>query len=132
MSEMLQHYDLKVSIVWETIEFKRNRYIHDRVAGGPVFEEAIHKYPSLKGVCADAGYCKTMEQFVEKVLKKTIEISQRIRPGWAVLPKRWAVERTFAWLNHFRRLSKDYKITVKSAGNIIIIAHSMILLRRLA
>ena len=104
---------------------------HDTVSGCPVFEEAVHKYPSLKGVCADAGYRKTMEEFVTKVLKKTIEISERITPGWAVIAKRWVVERTFAWLNHFRRLSKDYEFAVKSAENIVMIAHSMILLKQL-
>ena len=106
--------------------------IHDTVSGCQVFEEALKKYPSLKGVCADAGYRKTMEEFVEKILKKTIEISERITPGWAVLAKRWVVERTFAWLNHFRRLSKDYEIAVQSAETIIMIAHSMTLLKRLA
>ena len=105
--------------------------IHDTVSGCEVFEEAIRKYPTLQGVCADAGYRKTMEEFVEKVLKKTIEISQRITPGWAVLAKRWVVERTFAWLNHFRRLSKDYEIAINSAENNVMIAHSMLLIKRL-
>jgi len=54
---------------------------------------------------------------VQKVLKKTVEISARITPGWAILAKRWVVERTFAWLNHFRRLAKDYEIGVQSAEN---------------
>ena len=106
--------------------------IHDTVAGGNVFKRALQKYPTLKGVCADAGYRKTMEAFVRTVLKKTILISQRITPGWAVLAKRWVVERTFAWLNHFRRLSKDYEINTNSAETLIIIAHSMTLLKRLA
>ncbi len=106
--------------------------IHDTVSGGCVFQEALKKYPTLKGVCADAGYRKTMEEFVTKVLKKTVEISTRITPGWAVLAKRWVVERTFAWLNHFRRLSKDYEISTKTAETFVMIAHSMILLKRLA
>ena len=42
-----------------------------------------------------------------------IEISERIAEEWAVLAKRWVVERTFAWLNHFRRLSKDYEFSTK-------------------
>ena len=92
---------------------------HDTVAGCSVFEDAIKKYPTLKGVCADAGYRKTMEEFVQKILKKTIEISARITPGWAVLAKRWIVERTFAWLNHFRRLSKYYEIAVSAAENTV-------------
>jgi len=72
-----------------------------------------------------------MEAFVKDAMKKTIEISARITPGWAILAKRWVVERTFAWLNHFRRLSKDYEIAVKSAENNVMIAHSALLLRRL-
>lgn len=61
--------------------------IHDTV-GCHVFEGAIKKYPSLQGVCADAGYRKTMENFVETVLNKTIEISERITPRWTLLAKR--------------------------------------------
>ena len=104
---------------------------HDTVAGCLVFKETLEKYPTLKGVCADAGYRKTMEEFVKTVLGKTIEISERITPGWAVLAKRWVVERTFAWLNHFRRLSKDYEITTQSSEYNVMIAHSMTLLRRI-
>lgn len=106
--------------------------IHDTVSGCCVFQETLSKYPSLQGVFADAGYRKTMEEFVKKVLQKSIEISERIQPGWAVIAKRWVVERTFAWLNHFRRLSKDYEISIKSAETIIVIAHSMTLLKRLS
>ena len=104
---------------------------HDTVSGCTVFEEALAKYPSLQGVCADAGYRKTFENFVRNMLSKTVEISARIAPGWAILAKRWVVERTFAWLNHFRRLSKDYEIALKSAENNVMIAHSMVLIRRL-
>lgn len=105
---------------------------HDTVAGCDVFEEAIKKYPTLQGVCADAGYRKTFEEFVQNLLKKTVEISARITPGWAILAKRWVVERTFAWLNHFRRLAKDFEIALCSAENNVMIAHSMMLLKRLA
>ena len=104
---------------------------HDTVAGCKVFEKAVQKYPSLLGVCADAGYRKKMEIFVINVLKKTIKISKRIVKQWSLLPKRWVVERTFSWLNHFRRLSKDYEITTSSAENFVIIAHSLGLLKRL-
>jgi putative transposase len=104
---------------------------HDTVAGCKVFEKAVQKYPSLLGVCADAGYRKTMEIFVINVLKKSIEISKRIVKKWSLLPKRWVVERTFSWLNNFRRLSKDYEITTSSAENYVIIAHSLGLLKRI-
>ena len=106
--------------------------IHDTVGGCGVFDESVEKYPSLQGVCADAGYRKTFEEFVQKVLKKTVGISARITQGWAILAKRWVVVRTFAWINHFRRLAKDYEIGVQSAANNVMIAHSMLLIRRLA
>lgn len=104
---------------------------YDSVAGCGVFEEALKKYSSLQGVCADAGYRKTFELFVQNSLKKVVEISARITPGWAILAKRWVVERTLAWLGHFRRLSKDYEIAIKSAENNVMIAHCILLLRRL-
>lgn len=105
--------------------------IHDTVSGQVVFYDACEKYPTIKGVCADAGYRKTMENFVRNVMRKSIEISSRITDEWCILPKRWIVERTFAWLNHFRRLAKDFEITVSSAENYVMIAHSMLLIKRL-
>jgi transposase len=103
---------------------------HDTVAGCQVFKETLDKYPSLKGVSADEGYRKTMENFVTDVLKKTIEISKRIKNEWAILAKRWLVERTFAWLNPFRRLAKDFEISISSEEAFVMIAHSMVLIQR--
>lgn len=104
--------------------------IHDTVAGGSVFEKALEKYPSILGVCADAGYRKTFEATFAN-LGKSVDISERIKPeGWQILPKRWRVERTFGWMNSSRRLSKDYEINTKSAENMTIISHLHTLLRR--
>lgn len=105
--------------------------IHDTVAGCGVFKSVLEKYPSVVGVCGDEGYRGTFLRFVEGLGKKC-DISERIKPkGWRVLPKRWCVERTFGWLNGFRRLSKDYEISTKSEESMIMIAHSTTLLRRL-
>ena len=53
--------------------------IHDTKGGCRVFEQAVKVFPSLKGVCADAGYRKTFEDFVKGVLGKTVEIVERIK-----------------------------------------------------
>ncbi|WP_010597751.1 transposase [Rickettsiella massiliensis] len=58
------------------------------------------------------GYCKTDEEYVQNILKRTIEISIRITPGWKILAKKWFIERTVSWLNHFRRLAKDFQLAV--------------------
>jgi hypothetical protein len=47
--------------------------VHDTVAGCHVIEEAFKKYPTLKGVCADAGYRKTFENHVAHMLQKTVD-----------------------------------------------------------
>ncbi|PPE03166.1 hypothetical protein [Holospora curviuscula] len=49
---------------------------HNTVGGCNVFQEALQQYPTLKGVCVDAGYGKTMIEFLGNVLNKTIEISE--------------------------------------------------------
>ena len=83
--------------------------IHDTVGGCRVFEDAYDKYPSIEGVCGDEGYRKTFEMLVLSLCLR-IDISKKIKPEWHIIPKRWRVERTFSWMNHDRRLSKDYEI----------------------
>lgn len=106
--------------------------IHDTVGGCDVMDRTTEKFPSLKGVSADEGYRKTLENHVIQTLGLTIEISKKIKDGWAVLAKRWVVERTFAWINNYRRLSKDFEILTASAENMIRISMVQIMLDKLA
>jgi putative transposase len=52
--------------------------------------------------------------------------------GFQVLPKRWVIERTFAWFNHWRRLSKEYEVLPKSTEALVYIGMIRLMLRRLA
>ena len=52
--------------------------------------------------------------------------------GFVVLPRRWVVERTFAWLTHCRRLSKDYEVLPSSSEAMIYLAMTRLMIRRLA
>ena len=52
--------------------------------------------------------------------------------AFAVVPRRWVVERTFAWLGRFRRLSKDYEFLPATSEAVIYLAMSQLLVRRLA
>ena len=104
--------------------------IHDTKAGILAARDAYNKYPSIQRFCADAGYRKTFEQDVASELGISVDISVRIKPEWEVLPKRWIVERSLAWLNNSRRLSKDYEISVHSAQAVCIIAACRTLLKR--
>jgi putative transposase len=106
--------------------------LHDTTAGGEVVEETLKKYPAIEAICGDAGYRGKTKNFVTKILKKTMHICERISNGWHIIPWRWVVERTFGWFNNFRRLSKDYEKLVKSAENMIMISHVMLLLNRMS
>jgi transposase len=104
---------------------------HDTKAGINSAKKAFENYPTLKKFCGDAGYRNSFENNVAEQLGLSVDISKRIKPEFEVLPKRWVVERTFAWFNGYRRLSKDYEITTASEEINVIISHSHLLLRRL-
>jgi len=82
--------------------------IHDTTGGVYAFAKALYRYPAIRAVCADGGYRGTFQNTFEKFHNIRIDISMQIKPrrGFHILPKRWVVERTFAWLNCSRRLSK--------------------------
>jgi putative transposase len=96
--------------------------IHDTKAGCNIFKETSDKYPSILAFSADAGYRGTSKNYVQDTLKLMIDISKKIKDEFAILPKRWIVERTFAWINNFRRASKDFEILTLIAENVVRIA----------
>lgn len=96
--------------------------IHDTKGGCEVLERAKEKYPTIQGFSADQGYCKTALEFCADKLKIAMEISKRIKDGFAVMPKRWVVERTFSWLGHYRRLNRDMEHAPATAENMVRIA----------
>ncbi len=106
--------------------------IHDTKGGITVAKQAYERYLSIQKFCADAGYRGTFASDVKEQLGLDVDISEKIKPHqWEKLPWRWVVERTFSWLNHSRRLSKDYEISVSSAESMVKISHSHTLLKRL-
>lgn len=105
---------------------------HDTIMGLLPLLMAYKLYPTIKAVNADAGYRGTFEEEAWECFYLPVDITEKIKPGsWEILPKRWVVERTFAWLNNSRRLSKDYEITTTSAEAFIKISHIRTLLKRL-
>ena len=104
--------------------------IHDTKSGINSAKAAFVKYPTIQKFCGDEGYRKSFEEDVMQELGLEVDISKRIKPEFVLLPKRWIVERTFGWISHSRRLSKDYEITVESEESMIWISHMHTLLRR--
>ncbi len=106
--------------------------IHDTKAAGDVFDAVSKKYPSIQAFSADAGYRGTAVDHVDNKMRLKLHISERITDTFAILPKRWIVERTFAWLGNFRRLSKDFEVLTERAENFIRIAMMKITLGAIA
>ena len=95
-----------------------------------IVEKALYRYPTIQAGCADGGYRGTFQNTFDEFHNIRIDISMQIKEqkGFQVLPKRWVVERTFAWLNGSRRLSKDYETSCCSAETMIMISHAATLL----
>ncbi len=104
--------------------------IHDTKGGVFTFEKALFYYPSIEGVCADSAYKKHFKNIFEEFHNLKVDISERLTSTFQVMPKRWRIERTFSWLSHSRRLSKDYEIRTIYAETMVVISHLHTLLRR--
>lgn len=103
---------------------------HDTKSGWRIFDRLLDKFPQISGYSADAGYRGTAVDFVTRELGLKLDISQRISDQWAILPKRWIVERTLAWIGNFRRMAKDFEILTATAENFIRIAMIKIVLAK--
>jgi transposase len=95
------------------------------------FEKALFRYPSIVGVlCDDSAYKKHFKNIFEEFHNLKVDISERLDSTFKVMPKRWRVESTFAWLCNSRRLSKDYEIRFIYSETMVIISHLHTILRR--
>jgi len=109
--------------------------IQDRDGAPGVLASIRSLYPWLRHIFADGGYAgEKLRQALKRMGEWTIEIIKRsdTAQGFEVLPRRWVVERTFAWLGRCRRLAKDFEATIASAVAWALIAHIRTLTRRLA
>jgi len=102
--------------------------IQDRDGAGLVFETAKGLYDLLSVVYAEAGYQGPRAAATAPV---DLAIIRRTEPGFVVLPKRWIVERTFAWLSQQRRLAKDYEGYAHTVETFIRLAMIRLMLQRI-
>ncbi len=101
----------------------------------PLLRSLRQHFPELRHIFADRVYRgQQLLNALEDCGPWTIEIVQRPKgaKGFQLLPRRWVVERTFAWLGRCRRLAKDFEATIASATAWLLIAHLRLLSRRLA
>ena len=119
--------------------------IADRDGAKPLLEAAAARFAKLKHLWADAGYRGQLVEWIKTILGWSVEVVKKpsrwvwchvdqeppLLPKFTVLKRRWVVERTFAWLGNYRRLSKDYEFLPETQETIIYLAMSRLMLHRL-
>ena len=109
--------------------------IQDR-DGAPIVLSAIRSaFPWLRHIFADGGYAgDKLRQALAGLGCWTVEIVKRsdTATGFEVIPRRWVVERTFAWFNRNRRLAKDFETAIATAETWLYLASVQLIVRRLA
>lgn len=109
--------------------------ISEKAGAKLLLEKIKDKLLLLVKILADGGYSgQEMIDWVKEHCHGWVwEVVKRTELHlFKVLPKRWIVERTFSWFNHYRRLSKDYELTCSTSENMIYISMTHLMLKRLA
>jgi putative transposase len=114
--------------------FVHSAHIQDRDGACDVFQKLSELLTRLKLIWADGGYAGQLVELARTWWRYTLAIVKRTDDvqGFVVLPRRWVVERTLAWLGRNRRLSKDYEKLPSSSETVVYLASIRLLLRRLA
>ena len=107
--------------------------IQDRDGARLVFERVRGRFPRLKTIWGDGGYAGALVEWVQSSLGWVLEIVRRWAEacGFEVLLRGWIGERTFGWLNRYRRLSKDYEFLTETSEAMIYVAMIHLMLKRL-
>ena len=131
--------------------------VADREGGRDLLLAARPRFPRLQHLFADGGYRGQWARSAQEALALTVDIGRRpypcVRGAWwpkdeplpdeyqkllkghrdfIVVPRKWVVERTFAWLGRHRRLAKDYEHLPETTEALVYAAMTRLLLRRLA
>lgn len=109
--------------------------IQDRDGAVDVLKAIRNRFPWLRHVFADGGYAgDKLRNALQRNGDWTLEIIKRSDKahGFEVLPRRWVVERTFAWLGRCRRLAKDWEQSIESSTAWATIASIRMLTRRIS
>ncbi len=91
----------------------------------------LKRQTQVKKMIADLGYRGFFEEVVRVIHKRSVECSSKIVGEFKIQPKRWVVERTIAWLNWSRGLSKDFEQKCIYSENLIRIAAIALTLRQI-
>ena len=104
----------------------------DRDGAMLLLDKIGNLYPALQHIWVDGAYAGALVKWAKDCCGVVLEVVKRVGHGFKALPRRWVVERTFGWLNRYRRLSKDYETLPENSESMIYISMISIMVRRLA
>lgn len=106
--------------------------VQDRDGAEGVLKRSRARYPFVEYAFADGGYAGRLVDWTKQKTQITLQIVRRNASikGFEVLPQRWVVERTFAWIIKNRRFVRDYEQLTPVAETLIVIAAAATLIRR--
>lgn len=107
--------------------------LQDRDGAKLLLSACQDRLPRLEKIWADGGYAGQLIEWVKTECGWTLEIVKRSDDlkGFVVLPRRWVVERTFAWLGRYRRLTKDGDVLPETTEDFIRLAMIHLMTKRL-
>jgi putative transposase len=106
--------------------------VQDRDGARRLLGRSLAVYGRIKRIWADGGYAGELVQWIGRSFRCVLEIVKRSDTvaKFVVLPRRWVVERTFAWLGRYRRLNRDYERRTEVAEAMVYLAMSRLMLSR--
>jgi putative transposase len=105
--------------------------VQDRDGGRWLLGAARHLLARVREVIADSAFSKRFVSWVRRHCGWAVTITKKAAEGWKVQPRRWVVERTFAWLVRYRRLTIDFEYLPETSEALIQAAMIHLMLRRL-
>jgi transposase len=109
-------------------------HIQDRDGAMRVLARLAGRFPRVRRLRADGGYAGRLIAWARQTWGWTVAIVKRAtgEEGCAVLPRRWAVERTLGWFGRYRGSSEEDEGLPRSSEAMVLIAMAQVMLRRLA
>ena len=107
--------------------------LHDSKGAPQAIGRLSYKFPRLVKILADGGYRGGLADWTLKEFGWILEVvtrSDECPYKFQILPKRWIVERSFSWLENFRRLTIDYEFFAQTAESMVQIAFIQIMLNK--
>ncbi|MFD2862711.1 IS5 family transposase [Salininema proteolyticum] len=108
--------------------------VQDRTAARDLLFALSQRFPTIARVWADSGYQSPIADLARELYGFVVEIVSKLagQRGFVVQPRRWVVERSFAWLMHRRRLCRDYERKPEHAEGFVLVASIFVMARQLS